>query len=168
MMKKLIAILCLCVCCSLFFVGCGEKTDGSMEPIKDETGNITGYERKYHNENGDITRWDVYDVDQQYEHYILYEYNSNGLLGKETYYQADGIGVYYYAYSYDESGNMAEKDYVSAKDGSTRTLYDSDGNESERYTFDKQDQLSMYEVYQNGTWVESEPPTQPETEDMTE
>lgn len=168
MMKRIIAILCLCLCCTLFLAACGEKPDGSMEPIKDENGKITGYERKYHNENGDITRWDVYDADEQYDHYILYEYNSNNLLGKETYYQANGIGVYYYAYSYNDAGTIAEKDYVSSKEGSTRTLYDSDGNESERYTFDTKDQLSKYEVFKNGAWVESEVPTQAETEDVTE
>ena len=167
MMRKITALLCLCLCCTLFLVGCGEKPDGDMEPIKDENGSITGYERKYHNDNGDITRWDVYDADEQYDHYILYEYDSNDRLGKETYYQADGIGVYYYAYSYDDNGTIAEKDYVSAKDGSTRTLYDSDGNESERYTFDINDQLSKYEVYQNGAWVESEPPTEAETQAET-
>lgn len=164
MMKRIIAILCLCMCCVLVLTACGEKPDGSMEPVKDENGNITGYERKYHNDNGDITRWDVYDADEQYDHYTLYEYDSNNRLGKETCYDASGFGKYYYAYSYDDSGTLAEMDYVSAKDGSSRTLYDSDGNESERFTYDNNDQLVKYEVYQNDTWVESELPTEAETE----
>ena len=164
MMRKITAILLICVICSLFLTACGEKPDGSMEPIKDESGNITGYERKYHNENGDITRWDVYDANEQYDHYILYEYNSDNLLAKETYYEASGIGVWYYAYSYNESGNYAEVDFVSAKNGSTRTLYDTGGKENERFTYDKNDQLIKYEVYQNDSWEESELPTEAETQ----
>lgn len=160
MMKRIVAILCSLALCTFFFSACGKKADGTMEPVQDENGSVTGYERVYHNENGDITRWDVYDVNQKYDHYVLYEYDSNDRLAKETYYQADGIGVYYYAYSYHESGKIAEEDFVSVKDGSTRTLYDEDGHESKRYTFDRNDQLVKYEEYQNNTWVESEPPSQ--------
>lgn len=139
-----------------------------MEPLKDENGAVTGYERKYHNDNGDVTRWDVYDANQQYDHYVLYEYDSNNRLAKETYYQASGIGVYYYAYSYNDSGKIAEEDFVSVKEGSTRTLYDADGHEEKRYTYDRDDQLIKYEVYQNDTWVASELPTEGETTDTVD
>lgn len=161
-------ILCLFALCSLVLTACGEKADGEMVPVKDENGAVSGYERKYHNDNGDITRWDVYDANEQYDHYILYEYNSNNRLAKETYYEASGIGVYYYAYSYNDSGKLAEEDFVSAKNGSTRTLYDDDGKEKQRFTYDQKDQLTKYEVYQNDTWVESDLPTEAETTDATE
>ncbi len=160
MIRRIALVCCVFALCALLLTACGKKADGEMAPVRDDNGAVTGYERKYHNENGDVTRWDVYDANQQYDHYILYEYDSNNRLAKETYYQADGIGVYYYAYSYHSSGKPAEKDYVSAKEGSTRTLYDEDGQEKERMTFDQNDTMTKYEVYQNNTWVESDLPTQ--------
>lgn len=168
MMRQITAILCLLAFCVIILTACGEKADGEMTPVKDEKGTVTGYERKYHNDNGDVTRWDVYDVNQQYDHYVLYEYDSNNRLAKETYYQASGIGVYYYAYSYNDSGKLAEEDFVSVKDGSTRTIYDADGHEETRYTYDRDDQLIKYELYKNDTWVEAELPTEAETIDSTE
>nr|WP_316613675.1 hypothetical protein [uncultured Ruminococcus sp.] len=167
-MRKIALLLCVFALCSLLFTGCGKKADGELVPVKDDNGAVTGYERKYHNDNGDVTRWDVYDANQQYDHYVLYEYDSNDRLAKETYYQADGIGVYYYAYSYNSSGKPAEVDYVSAKEGSTRTLYDEDGQKKERMTYDRNDQMTKYEVYQNDTWVESALPTEAETTAATE
>lgn len=167
MMRKISAILCVCLLCALILVSCSDKkADGEMTPVKDDSGAVTGYERKYHNDNGDITRWDVYDADQKYDHYLLYEYDSNGRLGKETYYTANGIGVYYNAYSYNEEGKLAEKDYASAKEGSTRTLYDNDGNEKERFTYDVEDKLIKYEVFQKDEWVESEIPTETSTDNV--
>lgn len=164
-MRKIVFILCLCFVCSFFLVACGEKPDGSLEPIKDDAGAITGYERKYHNDNGDITRWDFYDTNEQSDHYLLYEYDSNNRLAKETYYAASGFGVWYNAYSYYDNGNVSEKDHATAKEGSSRTLYNEDGSDKERYTYDEKDQLIKYEVYQNGTWVENELPTVAETID---
>ena len=167
-MKKITLILCVLALCSLLLAACDKKADGELTPVKDENGATAGYERKYHNDNGDVTRWDVYDANQQYDHYVLYEYDSNDRLAKETHYQANGIGVYYYAYSYNSAGKLAEEDYVSAKEGSMRTLYDDDGHEKERMTYDRNDQMTKYEVYQNGTWVESDLPTEAETTDATE
>ena len=95
-----------------------------------------------------------------------YEYDSNGRLGKETYYRADGIGVYYNAYSYTEDGVIAEMDYASAKEGSTRTLYDEEGKESKRMTYDINDELVKYEEFADGDWVEKPLPT--ESTDPTE
>ena len=60
---------------------------------------------------------------------------------------------------------MAEEDFVSVKDGSTRTIYNADGHEEKRYTYDRNDQLIKYEEYKNDTWVESELPTEAETTD---
>ena len=165
MIKRLIISFCGCLLALLMLslAGCGSQSateDGTMLPVKDDSGTITGYERKYHNDNGDITRWDVYDANEQYDHYVLYEYNSENRLAKETYYRADGIGVYYYAYSYTEDGTLAEKDYVSAKEGSTRTIYDNEGKEKERYTYDDRDAFVKYEVFTDHQWVEKELPTQ--------
>lgn len=161
MRKLLLRLLTACILAAVLLCACGDtETDGSLTPIKDENGSVTGYERKYHNDNGDVTRWDVYDAQEQYDHYTLYEYDSNGRLAKETYYQANGIGVWYYAYSYTEEGVLAEMDYASAKDGSTRTLYGEDGKEKYRYTFDHEDQFVKNEEFVNGEWVERELPTE--------
>ncbi|MBQ6412314.1 MAG: hypothetical protein IJI19_02395 [Ruminococcus sp.] len=167
-MKRRFIPLILCLFCVLLFSACGAPADvdGAMTPIKDENGAVTGYERKYHNDNGDVTRWDIYDAQEQYDHYVLYEYDSNGRLGKETYYRADGIGVYYNAYSYTEDGVIAEMDYASAKEGSTRTLYDEEGKESKRMTYDINDELVKYEEFADGDWVEKPLPT--ESTDPTE
>ena len=166
MIRKLTAVLSFCLICLVVLSGCSAKpADGDYTPIKDDSGAVTGYERKYHNDNGDITRWDVYDASQQYDHYVLYEYDSNNRLVKETYYLASGIGEYYYAYSYDEEGNLAEKDYCTAKNGSERLRYQN-GVESERMTYDRDDNLIKYEVYRNDAWTEAEPPT--ESTDFTE
>ena len=151
--------LSLCAC------GSDEAAeDGAYVPVKDDSGVITGYERKYHNDNGSVTRWDVYDANEQYDHYTIYEYNSDNQLVKETYYRADGIGVFYYAYSYSEDGVMAEMDYASAKDGSARTIYDENGKEKERYTYDNKDNFVKYEEYIDDQWVEKELPTEAPTE----
>ena len=78
MIKRIITLLSVCLLFSFLLTACGSESviDGEMTPVKDDSGNITGYERKYHNDNGDITRWDVYDADEKYDHYILYEYNN--------------------------------------------------------------------------------------------
>ena len=165
-MRRILFILCVLALCSLLLTACGKKADGELTPVKDENGATAGYERKYHNDNGDVTRWDVYDASEQYDHYVLYEYDSNGRLGKETYYRADGIGVYYNAYSYTEDGVIAEMDYASAKEGSTRTLYDEEGKESKRMTYDINDELVKYEEFADGDWVEKPLPT--ESTDPTE
>lgn len=157
MRRKLAFILSVSMLCAIVFAACTGETsaDGEYTAVKDDSGAVTGYERKYHNDNGDITRWDVYTAQEEYDHYILYEYDSNDRLAKETYYHANGIGEYYYAYSYDEDGNLAEKDYCTAKDGSERVLYQ-DGVESQRFTYDYNDDMIKYEEYQNGAWVEAE------------
>ena len=165
MKKRIFLICCACLLAlvSVILSACGESEpseDGAYMTVKDDNGVITGYERKYHNDNGDITRWDVYDSNEQYDHYTLYEYDSDNRLAKETYYRADGIGVYYYAYSYTEDGVLTEKDYVSAKEGSTRTIYDGEGKEKERYTYDDSDNFIKYEEYINDQWVEKELPTE--------
>ncbi|MBQ3329871.1 MAG: hypothetical protein IJG87_01675 [Ruminococcus sp.] len=161
MRRSSLILLIACILAMILLCACGDKTvvDGELTAVKDENGNITGYERRYHNDNGDITRWDVYDAQEQYLNYTLYEYDSDGNLAKETLYEANGIGVYYYAYSYTDDGVLAEKDYASAKNGSSRTLYDEDGNEKYHYSYDNNDNLVKYEEYVNGDWVERDLPT---------
>ena len=51
-------------------------------------------------------------------------------------------------------------DYASAKDGSSRTLYDEEGIEKERYTYNNKDRLVKFEEYVFGEWVERDLPTE--------
>ena len=168
-MRKLLIPLILCLICAMLFCACEEEAaDGSMVPVKDDSGAITGYEAKYHNDNGDITRLDVYDANQEYDHYVLYEYDSDNRLTKETQYQANGIGEFFYEYTYSDDGSLIEKDYCTAKDGSETILYDADGNEKEKYSYDKQGELYRYEVMESGKWTEAPIPTEAATEATTE
>lgn len=168
-MRRLAALLvCLCLLVSLCLAACGDDDSGDSNglyvPVKDSSGNITGYERRYYNDNGDITRWDVYDSNEVYDHYVLYEYDSSNRLIQETTYRADGIGDFYYTYLYNDDDVVIEKGYYTMKDGAQVTLYSDDGTESERYTYDNTDTLTLYEVYENGTWTEAPIPTESETE----
>ena len=154
MIKKLAAVLFGCLFAVFILSACEDsQVDGVMTEIKDDSGQITGFERRYHNDNGDITRLDVYDKDQVYDHYIIYEYDDEYRLIKETAYQADGLGDYYYTYEYDDDGNLIEKGYYTAKDEALITIYDTDGDEIERYHYDKEDKLYLHEVLENGKWV---------------
>lgn len=127
--------------------------DGVMTEIKDDDGNLTGYERRYHNDNGDITRWDVYDENQTYQYYILYEYDDDGRLSSETRYGAEGFGEYRYVYTYDDDGNLNEKAYEDPHGEATVVYYDTDGNEIERKYFGSDEKLEKREVLEDGKWV---------------
>ena len=143
---------------SLFACGEGNTTsteDGALNKITNDSGAPIGYERRYHNDNGDITRLDVYDKDENYDHYILYEYDDNNHLIKETTYRADGIGDYGYEYTYDENGIMTEKLYFTMTKGSERTLYNEKGYAVERYTYDPEDRLIKHELCVNGIWQDA-------------
>lgn len=157
MINRYFAALSVFLLCVLMFTACGSEpaVDGAMTPVKDSDGRITGYERRYHNDNGDITRWDVYTADEVYDHYVLYEYDDDGRLIQETTYKANGIGDYYDAYEYDDDGNLSAKTHYTAYDGGVLTRYDADGNETERLTYDNDDQLIKYEILTDGVWVEA-------------
>ncbi len=156
-MQRLLTIVCSFLICMFLLTACGEEppVDGALTEVKDANGTVTGYERRYHNDNGDITRLDVYDANEEYLSYVLYDYDSDNRLLQETHYRADGIGDYYYAYVYDEDSNIIEKGWYSMTNGATRTLLDSDGNEVERYTYDDTDTLVKHEVKSGGQWEET-------------
>lgn len=164
-MRRLIAAVCICLVCLSLFSACSdnapETENGKLIELKDDSGAVTGYERRYYNDNGDVTRVDVYDTEDVYQSFIIYDYDDAYRLIQETHYRADGIGEYYYDYTYDDDGNMIEKGYFTMKDGAEVTLYDTDGNETERYTYDSDDSLSKHEVMVDGKWVEA---TEAETE----
>ena len=138
----------------LMLCACEEKTaeSGVKTEVYDDSGVLTGYERRFVNSDGLLSRLDVYDENDEYDHFVLYEYDDDGRLIQETTYRADGIGDFYYTYSYDDDDNIVEKGYYTAKDGATRTLYNADGDEIEIYHYNEQDELFLHEIYEDGTW----------------
>lgn len=156
-----IASLLITVLMILSLCACGEggsateDEEGKLNKITTDGGNVIGYERKYFNDNGDISRLDVYDKNEKYDHYILYEYDEKNRLVKETTYRADGIGEYYYTYTYNDKDAMVEKGYYTMMDGATRTLYDDKGYAIEKYTYNSDNKLAKHEVNENGIWKDA-------------
>ena len=134
-----------------------------MTAVKDDADNIVGYERRYHNDNGDITRLDRYDADQSYQSYVLYTYDDDGRLYTETTYAANGIGQSSIVYTYDDDGRLSQKAYEYPH-SATVELYGSDGNVIEKQYYDNNNRLSYREVMEDGAWVRYEP-TEPPTEE---
>ncbi len=171
-----IITLLLCAVVIISLASCGNKgdtwstEDGAMNKVTDNKGGVIGYERRYHNENGDITRLDVYDENEVYDHYIVYEYDDDHRLVKETTYRADGIGDHYYEYTYYDDGTLKEKDYLTMSDGSERILYNPDGTAKERFVYDASDNLTKHEICENGVWKSAplEEPSEAATEDKKE
>ena len=127
--------------------------DGIMTEIEDDDGNVTGYERRYHNDYGDITRLDVYDEDQTYLYFVLYDYYDDHKLYTETRYKAEGFAEYRYVYTYDDDGNLTEKAYELPHGEAELYRYDADGNEIERLYYGTDEQLVKREVLEDGEWV---------------
>lgn len=170
-MRKIVLLVSALLIC-LVLCSCGENEskqaptipNGELVPVTNDSGDILAYERRYLDDNGNVTRWDIYNADQEYQRYMLYEYNSNGKLTKESSYRADGIGEYYYTYEYDENGTLREKGYFTQSEGATRTLYDVNGFEVERYVYDKADNLTSHTVKENGKWINVTEPEATEAE----
>ena len=165
------AALILAVCLMLSAVilcSCGEeeKADGALTPVKDESGNITGYERKYHNDHGDITRWDIYDENEEYQSFVIYEYDSEYRLTKELTYRADGIGESGITYDYYDDGTLREEYSFSAKGDSSRCIYDTEGSWVEAYYYDDKDELIKHQVNENGEWIDA--PLEESTEESSD
>ena len=143
-----IAVISLCSCS-----GSSEPAaDGAMTAVTSSDGTVTGYERRFHNENGDITRLDVYDADKVYQSFVLYDYDDYDRLLSETFYAADGIAQYRNVYSYDDDGNLAEMAVEHPHGEAEVTRYDSDGNETERLFYDTEEELYQRDVLEDGVW----------------
>ena len=169
-MRRLVLLISICLIC-LVFCSCGESeskaptiVSGEMTAVTNDSGKILGYECKYLDDEGRVTRWDIYNADQVYQKYLLYEYNDDGKLLKETSYRADGIGEYYYTYEYDENGTLREKGYYTQSDGSNISIFDENGFEVEKYVYDKEDKLTSHTVKVNGVWVAATEPAETEAE----
>lgn len=156
MNRRLIIILTLCLLFSAMLYACSkeEKKDGSMIPVTEASGEITGYERYSHNSDGLLSRVDYFTADNIYDHYVLYDYDSDGRLIMETTYAANGIGQFYYDYEYDIDGNYSRVMYVTQTMGYTITLYEN-GEEHELFSYDNHGNLLSHKEIQNGEWVET-------------
>lgn len=162
-MRKLLlifALLSIVIC----FAACDEKKDessvsdaGGMVEIKNDDGDLTGYERRSYNDNGDVTRLDVFDKDQNCLYYILYVYDDNNRLYTETRYKGEGFAESRYVYTYDDDGNLAEKAYELPHGEAEVYRYDTDGNEIERLYYGTDEQLTKREVLENGKWISYDP-----------
>ena len=142
-MKRALLLLtaaCLAICLLLCSCSSGsaEPTyDGEMTAVTDENGVVTGYERRYHNDAGSVTRLDSYDADKVYQSFVLYEYyDESGLLYTETLYKANGIAQLRYVYTYNEDGGLVEKAEEHTDGSALVTRFDGNGNETERISYD--------------------------------
>ena len=135
------ALLLAVVLCSCSGGASAPTEDGIMTEVRDDGGNLTGYERRFYYDDGNISRLDCYDADQVYQSFVLYDYYDSGLLSAETYYRADGIAEYRSVYTYDDDGKLTEKAW-EYPDGSAEVIrYDADGNETERLNYDTEGEL---------------------------
>lgn len=152
---------------------CGEKgkepvSDGAMTAVKNDAGDIVGYERRYHNDSGDITRLDSYDADQNYLSFVLYAYDDNGRLFTETAYEASGIAQSRTVYTYDDDGKLIEKALELPHGDATVERYNADGDVIEKLYYNTDEQLSYREVLENGSWVRYDPTEPPASEENNE
>lgn len=164
-MRRLIAIIVSLLLISAVLCSCNNGSSaetgiGGLTQLKNDNGDLTGYERRSYNDNGDVTRLDVYDTDQTYLYYILYEYDDDNRLFTETRYKAEGFAESRYVYTYDDNGNLSEKAYELPHGEAEVTRYDKDGNEIERLYYDIDEKLSKREVLENGKWVTYDNPTE--------
>lgn len=158
-MKKSIisVILILCVLISVLLCACDGSTeataaDGALTAVVDGEGNVTGYERRFHNSFGGITRLDIYDRDQAYLSFVLYNYDDNHRLYTETYYLANGIAQSRTVYDYYDDGSLFEKAYELPNGEATVECYDRNGNLYEKQYYDRNEQLTHREVLEDGVW----------------
>lgn len=156
--KRIILLaLTACLCLSVVLCGCSGDDqptgDGLMTAVTDDDGVVTGYERRFHNDNGDITRLDVYDKDKIYQSYVLYAYDDAYRLLSETYYQADGFAMHRYVYTYDDSGKLYEKALEKTNGESIVERYDQQGVVVEKRYYGADEKLVRTETLENGEWV---------------
>lgn len=164
-MRRLIAIIVSVLLIAAVLCSCGAdssatKGDSGMTAVKDDNGDVTGYERRAFNDNGDVTRLDVYDKDQTYLYYILYEYDDDNRLYTETRYKAEGFAESRNVYTYDDDGNLLEKAYELPHGEAEVSRYDKDGNEIERQYYDADGKPVKTERLENGKWVTDDSPTE--------
>ena len=154
------AVICvLLLCC---FTACNsdsasQAANGAMTEVKDDGGNLTGYERRYVDDEGRITRWDRYDANGEYQSFVLYQYNDEGLLYTETFYRADGIAESRIVYEYDDDGVLSAKSYEYPHGDALTDRYNADGEIVEKLYYGEDEQLYRHDVLEDGVWKSYDP-----------
>lgn len=155
-MKRLLCLLLIAVVLCTTLCACDSdesKINGAMVEVKDDDGKLSGYERRFYNDNGDVTRLDVYDSDQTYLYYMLYEYDDIDRLFTESRYSSEGFAEYRYVYSYNDNGKLSEKAIEYPHGEAEVRRYDADGSEVERLYYGTDEKLIKTEKLENGKWV---------------
>ena len=157
MIRRISLVFALCFAALTVFCACADGSvsdtvDGAMTALTDSAGNVTGYERRYHNADGQLSRLDMYDSDKTYLNYVLYAYDDYSRLYTETYYRADGIAESRNVYTYGDDGKLSEKAVESPSGEVTVFCYDSSGEVVEKLYYDSNEKLFRHEVLSDGVW----------------
>ncbi len=153
----LLSLLTAAVFCCMTACSSSDKSqsteNGVMVEVKDSNGDAVGYERRSYDDNGNMTRLDVFDTEQTCLYYDLLTYDDSNHMISETRYSGEGFAEYRYVYTYDDEDHLIEKAYELPHGEAEVTRYDSKGNEIERLFYGTDEKLSRREVLENGKWV---------------
>lgn len=126
----------------------GYEYDGDGKKIKDtsykEDGSISMIYRYEYDEKGNLTKEARYDETETLQAYEVYEYDENGYVLKNTRYSANGVKTGYTEY-------FENTTYANKYAGERRSeSYDSDGNLSSVYEYNRNGETTKSENYRNG------------------
>lgn len=126
----------------------GYEYDEDGKKIKDtsynEDGSISMIYRYEYDEKGNLTKAARYDETETLRAYDVYEYDENGYILKDTRYNANGVKTGYTEY-------FENTTYINKYAGQRRSeSYDSDGNLSSVYEYNKNGKTTKSENYRNG------------------
>lgn len=126
----------------------GYEYDEDGKKIKEtsykEDGSISMIYRYEYDEKGNLTKEARYDETETLRAYEVYEYDENGYVLKNTRYSASGVKTGYTEYF--ENTTYANK-YAEERRSES---YDSDGNLSSVYEYNKNGETTKSENYRNG------------------
>lgn len=128
--------------------GYGYEYDEDGKKIKEtsykEDGSISMIYRYEYDEKGNLTKEARYDETETLRAYDVYEYAENGYILKDTRYNANGVKTGYTEY-------FENTTYINKYAGQRRSeSYDSDGNLSSVYEYNKNGKTTKSENYRNG------------------
>ena len=158
--KNIISILLILIFTffSFVLVSCDntspESQSGKMIPYYNDSNEQEGFVRRGYSTEVLLQREDFFDLDKNLTYFKAYEYDSDNNLIQETWYKSNGIGDYYYTYKYDDAGNIVEKGYYPAEGNVNITIFDSQGNEIEKYYYDNNDELYLHQKLENDKWID--------------
>ncbi len=129
------------------------REDGSsLQECRDEQGQLTGYVSYMENEQGQTIRMDDYGPEMDLRSYTLMEYTERGQPLRNAIHTPDGTLITLLEWVYDEQGRQVDYRYTS--DGKFMfhvvTLYDENGQPTERVTYDANEQVTRRDVVSFG------------------